>query len=89
MTILQTYRWKCDYCGAVSPGMGQGERPMGWIRGLYGLAPMFVNTEVHHFCCSDHERQWMLEYPPFAVSRLYDGTNDVAELGQKLTRLVE
>jgi len=50
MTIITETRWKCDYCGCVSPvlvptGEFSGhEMPKGWNK--------FIDR---HFCCGLHE----------------------------------
>lgn len=72
MTIVTEYRWKCDYCGNVSPVLSwadgiDGERvpPLGWVWKAKPL-PEFDATiervaEHWHFCTRAHAIAWMLE----------------------------
>jgi hypothetical protein len=66
--IIHETRWKCDYCGAVSPIVGHDEIPAGWMFYQPFLAPsdrkkgVFTVMECYiHFCCMDHQNKWLTE----------------------------
>ena len=59
MTEIQERRWRCDYCGNVSPVIEQSDglthpiykpRPMGWV-----FIPADFFEEPKTFCCAMHE----------------------------------
>jgi len=52
MTEILERRWRCDYCGCVSPVLEE-ESPRGW-RFEYTDHSSFD----HHFCCTIHEVLW-------------------------------
>ena len=52
MTIITETRWKCDYCGNVSPVIGFPGAPNGWVTdGIHAI-------DILHFCCKAHEVLW-------------------------------
>ncbi len=55
MTILTEYRWKCNYCGNVSPALKYDEdKPRGWK-----AFRKVMNTP--HFCTDAHRAAWLAE----------------------------
>jgi hypothetical protein len=54
--IIHETRWKCDYCGAVSPVIEEGFwGPNGWLD-MYRVreSNIYAMREEYHFCCSEH-----------------------------------
>lgn len=60
MTIIKETRWKCDYCGAVSPVVEEGEKPKGWLEiwsaGAYFIEYIPGYKPDYHFCCNKHAK---------------------------------
>jgi len=55
MTEILERRWKCDYCGNVSPVLTNAIPPNGWVvvrRGDHKSG--YIMTDLH-FCCALHE----------------------------------
>lgn len=67
MTEITECRWRCDYCGVVSPvldfkpattGVFQAMGPKGWVfipRGECGIVYLMHD---YHFCCAMHKTLW-------------------------------
>jgi hypothetical protein len=52
--IIHETRWKCDYCGAVSPVTEEEYiAPPGWLIHHYSF------YTKHHFCCQSHLDKWL------------------------------
>jgi hypothetical protein len=56
--IIHETRWKCDYCGVVSPVIEEGqEAPNGWeminMNVKVGLDTVRIGR---HFCCQTHRQ---------------------------------
>jgi len=58
--IIQETRWKCDYCGVVSPVIDEGqEAPNGWHQLFYSGGYMVFDRNQERvpnfqYCCQDH-----------------------------------
>lgn len=75
MTVITETRWKCDWCGTVSPVIVFGNPPdlaTGWktyfVRKLekqYIAATLIYHRvtidTTYHFCCKAHKQAWLEE----------------------------
>ena len=60
MTIITEYRWKCDYCGNVSPRLLDETAvtsPPGWVKYHTPTSP----PSVLYFCQHAHYEAWLAE----------------------------
>ncbi len=58
--ILTEHRWKCDYCGIVSPAMtNPKEQPRGWLTTRLTDGISRKRAAVNHFCCADHMQRFL------------------------------
>ena len=61
MTILTETRWKCDYCGNVSP-VTEEKTPLGWIElSVIQEVRTVGYTDTLHFCTEAHKQAWLKE----------------------------
>ena len=60
MTILLERRYKCDFCGCVSPVHVSGQFPVkGWVVGKgYNYWTFPEEDDLYHFCCGSHQTLW-------------------------------
>lgn len=61
MSIITEQRWKCDYCGVVSPVIGEAA-PHGWLSIAFSLEVRAYGGKILRgveFCCDFHKMLWI------------------------------
>lgn len=66
--IITEYRWKCDWCGAVSPAQKiKDKAPYLWRQYIPFLDHPVAGSLIHitkvHFCCQQHLDEWKAKHP--------------------------
>jgi hypothetical protein len=58
--ILIEYRWKCEYCGTVSPALSAPDgRPPGWTsHEVFDESLLPILPGKYHFCSKPHFDAW-------------------------------